>query len=455
MAGTLDTEVRRPYDETESHGPAYRSLLRQLEHTDLDGLADRVQHRLDARGCAFGGDDRFVVDPVPRVLGGEEWDTVVAGLVQRVDALERFVADAHGPREAIAAGVVPERVVESGEHHEARLAGLPVRTWITVAGLDLVRGAKGELAVLEDNVRTPSGLAYLQAARDAVGRNVMIPVGRRLRSVRGVVPALRKALDAAAPDGVDEPSVALLTDGPGNVAHWEHASLARSLGIPLVELADLERSGDRVHRRDELGRPVRVDVLYRRTDEERLIGTPFEELLLEPLRAGTLSVVNAFGTGVADDKLLHAYVEDLIRFYLGEEPLLPSVRTYDLAAPGVLSMVLGRLGELVVKPRAGHGGRGVVIGPHADPGTLAMTRRLVEAEPDRYVAQELVMLSEHPTIAGDELVPRHVDLRPFVLTAGDRRRVLPGGLTRVALREGEMIVNSARDGGAKDTWILD
>jgi carboxylate-amine ligase len=458
VAGTLDTDVRRPYDETDSHGPAYRSLLRQLEHTDLDGLAGRVQRRVNDRGCAFGGGDeeaRFRVDPVPRVVGGREWDALTAGLVQRVTALERFVADVHGPREAVAAGVLPARVLDGCEHHEPRLRDLPVGTWITVAGLDLVRGADGELAVLEDNTRTPSGLAYLQAARDAVSRNVMIPGGRRLRTLDGLAPALGAALQAAAPEGIDEPEVALLTDGPANAAHWEHATLARRLRIALIELTDLETAGGRLWRRDDEGRRRPVDVLYRRTDEERLFDTAFETLLLGPLRAGRLAVANAFGTGVADDKLVHAYVEDLVRFHLDEEPLLKSVPTYDLGAPGVLEMVLDRLGELVVKPRAGHGGRGVVIGPHADATTLETTRRLVAASPDRYVAQEVVLLSEHPTVSGDELVLRHVDLRPFVLSAGERRRVMPGGLTRVALEEGELIVNSSRDGGAKDTWVLD
>ncbi|MFL5845747.1 MAG: circularly permuted type 2 ATP-grasp protein [Solirubrobacteraceae bacterium] len=458
MAGILDTGTARPFDETQTHGPAYRSLLRQLDAADLGELAEDVQDDLDASGCGFGADARFVIDPVPRVIDGAEWEPLAAGLRQRADALERFTADVYGAQEIIEAGVVPRRVLDDCAHYEPRLRGLPVRRWITVAGLDLVRGADGRFAVLEDNTRTPSGLAYLLAAREAVSRRVMIPAGARLRDVRGLVGVVRDALLAAAPEEIANPHAILLTDGPANAAHWEHVTLGEDVGLDAVTADQLVCAGDRLWVREPHGRR-RVDVVYRRTDQERLYaadGSPtwLSELLEAPLRAGHLAVVNAFGAGVADDKLVHAYVEQMVRFYLGEEPQLPSVRTYDLSDDATLAEVLERLDQIVIKPRAGHGGRGVVIGPHATPAELAAVRELVVAAPADFVAQDTVLLSEHPTVADGELAPRHVDLRPFVIS-GSRRHVVPGGLTRVALEEGEMIVNSSRNGGAKDTWVLD
>jgi uncharacterized circularly permuted ATP-grasp superfamily protein len=241
----------------------------------------------------------------------------------------------------------------------------------------------------------------------------------------------------------------VLTDGPSNPAYWEHAWAARSLGVPLVTAAGLRSDGDRL-RYD--GRPV--SVVYRRSDQDRL-ATPIGRLLERPLRAGTLGVVNAFGTGVADDKLSHAYVGDMIRFYLGEAPRLDAVPTFDLGRPDAFEEVLDRLDELVVKPRDGHGGQGVVIGPHASRAELDAVRRALLDDPHAFVAQPVVTLSEHPTVVDGGLWPRHVDLRPFVFLHGpDDARVLPGGLTRVALDAGAMVVNSTQNGGAKDTWVL-
>lgn len=449
MAGTLDRTVRDPYDETRTDRAGYRSVLRQIGGHDLGRLSHDIQERLDESGCAFGAGGRFVVDPVPRLLDGAGWNRLAPALSQRVAALEAFVADVHAERRIVREGVVPARVLEGVALREPLAAEIAVRTWITVAGLDLVRGADGRFAVLEDNVRTPSGLAYLQAARDAVAHRVSIPAGRRLRCVDGLVPALRRALEALAPESVSEPSIVLLSDGPANTAYWEHRTLAEALEVPLVTCVDLRRRGDRLY----AGREP-VDVVYRRTENERLTG-PLGELMTAPLRAGRLAVANAFGTGVADDKLVHAYVEEMVRFYLGEEPGLPSVRTYDLSDARTRAEALERLDEIVVKPRAGHGGRGVVIGPRATAQELRLVREAIREAPEQLVAQEMVVLSEHPTVADDALEPRHVDLRPFVLSAGESRHVVPGGLTRVAFEEGEMIVNSSRNGGAKDTWVLD
>jgi uncharacterized circularly permuted ATP-grasp superfamily protein len=459
VAGSLDTDfVHAAFDETDTDASAYGSLLRRVAGGDLPRLARQVQDSVDACGCMFSdeeGEARFVVDPIPRLLDGADWDPLAAALSQRVRALEAFAADAYGDQRIVAAGVVPERIVTGAEHYDPRLRGLPVRLWIGIAGLDLIRGPDGRFAVLEDNVRTPSGLAYLLAARTAVGRAVGVPGGRRLRGLDGAFAALRAGLRAAAHTGEGEPHVVLLSEGEASAAAWEHQTLADGLGAPLVTPKELRVSGGRLL---AAGRPV--DVVYRRTDEDALHApdgteTALGELLLGPLREGALAVVNAFGTGVADDKLVHAYVEDMIRFYLDEEPELPSVPSYDLSDRDALDDVLGRLDEVVVKPRSGAGGTGVVIGPQAGRAELGQLRDLVAATPETFVAQEVVPLSHHPTVARGRLAPRHVDLRPFVIATGRHHHVVPGGLTRVALDEGDMIVNSSRNGGAKDTWVLD
>jgi uncharacterized circularly permuted ATP-grasp superfamily protein len=308
--------------------------------------------------------------------------------------------------------------------------------------------------VLEDNVRTPSGITYAEVAREVVGELLDAPSAAGFdESYEFLAAALRRA----APEGVDDPFVVLLTNGPGNSAWFEHKRLGRRLGIPVVTWEDLDVRGGRVYATvDGARRPV--DVIYRRTDEDSLRAPNGRStrlvMLLGPVRNGTLAVANAPGTGVADDKLVHAYVEDMTRLYLGEEPLLRSVPTYDLAEPSTLAYVLGRLDELVVKPRADYGGRGVVIGPHARPEDLAQVARMIAARPDRFIAQETIPLSVHPTLTTGRLEPRHVDLRAFVLCSGEHVNVVPGGLTRVALSPGALVVNSSQNGGGKDTWVL-
>lgn len=425
---------------------------------DLDATAAAVQADLDERGVGFGaGRERspFVVDPVPRVIDAGEWDLVSRALAQRGRALAAFHADVYGERAICAAGVVPERVVDSADHYEPDLAGrLPAPAgW--VAGLDLVGTDAGALMVLEDNMRTPSGIAYALAARAAVDENAPVsPPPNRLDPL-DALPLLAGALRASAPAGAERPNVVLLSDGPANSAWYEHRTLAAALDVPLVRPGDLRRDGDRLYAGGE--RPV--DVVYRRTDEDRLRadhGEPtwLAELLLGPALAGTLAVVNPLGSGVADDKLAHAYVERMIRFYSGEQPLIESVRTYDLGDPEVLDDVFPRLDELVVKPRSGHGGAGVVVCPRVSPRTREDVRRRVAARPDDFVAQELVELSTEPTVCGGRLEPRHVDLRPFVIGVGGSAETAPVALTRVALTRGSLIVNSSRNGGGKDTWLL-
>jgi uncharacterized circularly permuted ATP-grasp superfamily protein len=275
------------------------------------------------------------------------------------------------------------------------------------------------------------------------------------------VELLRDALESAAPEGRDEPSIVVLSDGPSNTAWWEHRFLAQLLDVPLVRPADLVVSNGRLRARTGSdGRISDVDVVYRRTDECRIRDergrlTWLAEALLEPCRSGKLGCVNAFGTGVGDDKLTHAYTEEMIGFYLGEEPLIRSVQTYDPCDPAVRGEVLDRIDELVVKPRDGHGGAGVIVCPHANDSDRELAARLVRDEPQRVVVQETIALSTHPTIVGDHLEPRHVDLRAFVYCGNAGARVLPGGLSRVALDAGALVVNSSQNGGAKDTWVLE
>jgi uncharacterized circularly permuted ATP-grasp superfamily protein len=439
--------------------PAARASLDAVRAaSDLRTLRASAQHEM--RDVLFGAADgmrAFPLDPVPRVIEADEWARLTAGLEQRLCALDAFVADVYGPQHCVRDGVVPARLLGGAEYYEPELAGIrpPAGHWVGVAGFDVVRDAAGELLVLEDNLRTPSGIAYALAARRAVETVLDVPGGEAAPRPLAdeTVALLGSMLRAAVPPGAGtrEPVIVLLTDGPENSAHWEHAWLAEALGIPLITPAGLVRRGDRLVLAGPDGRPV--DVVYRRTNADRA-DTPLARLLLEPQRRGTLGVVNCFGPGVADDKLAQAYVEDMVRYYLGEEPRIASVRTFDPAAPEQRKEVLDRIGELVIKPRAGHGGVGVVICPRAAPAEVDRARRAVTADPGSFVAQPMIALSTHPTVVGDHLEPRHVDLRVFAVWTEHGPRVLPAALTRVAFDAGALVVNSSQNGGAKDTWVL-
>jgi carboxylate-amine ligase len=406
----------------------------------------------------------FAVDPVPRVLAADEWVPLAAGLAQRVDALNRFLADVYGTRQVVEAGVLPARVLETARLYEPLAAELPTPpggVFSCVAGLDVVRGVDGRFLVLEDNLRTPSGLAYALAARRVHDEAGAVEAPPSLAAIDGAPGILAAALRSADPHGTGDPAIAVLSDGDHNAAFYEHRWLARELGVPLVTPDALDPSGDRLYARSADGRRRQLDVLYRRTDEDRLTRadgrtlTPLGELLVEPLRAGNLTCVNAFGAGIGDDKLVHAYVEDLIRYYLREEPLLGSVPTHDLGPLTERVSALRRLPELVVKPRAGEGGRGVVVCAHADADDIAAAADAIRHGGDDFVAQETVSLSTHPTVVAARLEPRHVDLRPFAICgAGGDPAVVPGGLTRVAFDAGALVVNSSQNGGAKDTWVV-
>ncbi|MGZ5313253.1 MAG: circularly permuted type 2 ATP-grasp protein [Solirubrobacterales bacterium] len=451
-------EAFAPDGEPRAH---YRPLIEALDSLDLTELARAVSERVAECGVGFraeGSTTPFIVDPVPRLIEAAEWRRVIAATEQRVRALNAFLADVYsGEQRIVEAGLVPERVIASSEHFEPALVGVAPPPVAHVAGLDLVRGSDGALVVLEDNLRSPSGIAYALAAREAVAPR--IPGIEPGNDPGATVAVLGEALRAAAPPGLAEAQVVVLTDGPESPAGFEHRALAEQLGVRLATPAELEARDGGIWLRDEDGDRAAVGVLYRRTEEDRLTrpdGSPTDlaELLLPAIKAGSVASVNSFGTGLADDKLVHAYVEAMIGFYLEQEPLIASVRTYDLGDPAQRSTALTRVDHLVVKPRSGLGGSGVVILPHT---TTAQARRVqaqLTHEPGRLVAQEMVRLSRHPTAAGKALSPRHVDLRPYAFTIADRVEAAPVALTRYAREAGSMVVNSSRGGGGKDTWVL-
>ncbi|WP_349239769.1 circularly permuted type 2 ATP-grasp protein [Patulibacter sp. SYSU D01012] len=409
-------------------------------------------------------DRPFPLDLVPRVIPASDWSIIKRGLAQRIRALNAFIDDVYHGREMVREGLIPWRLVVSRSHFARQVDGVrpPGGVYTHVAGLDLVRDNDGTWRVLEDNVRTPSGISYVLANRQAMTRLApRLFQGHRVRPVDHYPQVLLEALRAVAPADEGEATVVVWTPGPLNPAYFEHAFLAHQMGVELVQASDLVVRGDVCYMRTTRGLQ-RVHAIYRRLDDEfcdpidfrpdSVIGVPG---LLRAYRAGTVAVANAFGTGVADDKAIYPYVPDMIRYYLGEEPILQNVPTYRLDRADEREHVLGRLDELVVKPTSESGGKGVVIGPHASPAELEEVRAAVLAEPGRYIAQELVRLSTVPTVEADgTLAPRHVDLRPFAVF-GETIRVIPGGLTRVAMTPGSMLVNSSMGGGSKDTWVLE
>jgi uncharacterized circularly permuted ATP-grasp superfamily protein len=426
--------------------PAAQAVMDAILRADVAVRGQRVRAEVDALGIRFAsvdGDDSWHVCPVPRVIPADDWARLEAGLRQRVRALEAFVADVYGERRIVAEGVVPARVLGTADRLEPAMAGVKPASgvWIGIAGLDVVRDARGEWMVLEDNVRTPSGLGYWPAARQATLRGLDLPEEALPRPIDGLGDALRRVFGPG--------EVVVLTDGPENSAYWEHDWLAKHLGIALVTPADLEARDGRLWRGD-----TAVDAVYRRTNDDE-VDSEVGRLLHPVVAAGGVRMINCFGTGVADDKLAHAYVHDMIRFYLDEEPSLEQVETFDLGEPATLERALDVFDELVIKDRGSYGGLGVVVCPHAERAEVEQLRERVRAAPADYVAQRLVGLSTHPTEVHGTLAPRHVDLRPYVLmSAPDTVEVLPGGLTRVALDEGALVVNSSQNGGAKDTWVV-
>lgn len=451
--GAITDEAFLPDGEPRPH---YASVLDQLAATDLRALRERVTRRVAETGCSFGSEP-FVIDPVPRILTADEWAVLAAGVRQRARALEAFAHDLYGERRSVGTAV-PERVLAGAGHLEPGAEELAAATYVGVGGFDLVRDGDGTFRVLEDNLRTPSGPAYVLTARHAVAGELDLP--ECLDPSGPVRDLLLGALRAAAPGrgGGGEPDVVLLSDGEANTAWWEHRRLAELLEVPVVTLGELALDGDRLVRRAG-ERRIGVDVVYRRTNEDRLRApdgspTAVGELLERPLRRGAVACVNAFGAGVGDDKLVYPYVPELIRTLLGEEPLLGQIRTYDLLDEQDRARALDGIQRLVVKPRDEYGGRGVTICPHARPEDVRAAARAIADAPGTWIAQECVVFSRHPTVVGGRLEPRHVDLRPFAVVAGGAAEVVPGGLTRVALAEDALVVNSSQGGGAKDTVVL-
>ena len=406
----------------------------------------------------------FPLDLVPRILPASEWTHIKRGLAQRIRALNRFVDDVYHAREIVRAGIVPWRLVVSRSHFARAAHGIrpPGGVYCHVAGCDLVRDSDGSWKVLEDNVRTPSGISYVLENRVAMTR--LLPglfSEYRVRPVDHYPQLLLAALRTVAPAAEGEATVVVWTPGPLNSAYFEHAFLARQMGVELVEASDLVVRDDVVYMRTTHGLQ-RVHAVYRRLDDDFIdplefrpdsaLGVPG---LMRAYRAGTVALANAVGTGVADDKAIYHYVPEMVRFYLGEEPLLENVPTYLMSDPKLMAYALGRMDELVFKPTGESGGKGVFIGPTTAKIELAGLADVIRRSPEKWIAQEVVKLSTVPT--ADEhgvLSPRHVDLRPFAVF-GETISIVPGGLSRVALTEGSMIVNSSRGGGSKDTWVLE
>ncbi|MGO9059180.1 MAG: circularly permuted type 2 ATP-grasp protein [Candidatus Binataceae bacterium] len=469
------------YDEMfDRHGhpqPGYSRVLTEFLMTHADKF-DQMRARADRMflnegvtfnvyGDSAGAERIFPFDPVPRVIDAQTWAHLEAGLIQRVRALNAFVADVYSEGCILNDGVVPADLIKTSSQFRHAAVGIkpPHGVYITVAGIDLVRGADGRFYVLEDNARTPSGVSYVIKNRLVMTRLVPELIrGMGVRSVEHYPADLLACLCELAPSGVSRPTVALLTPGAYNSAFFEHVFLSQQMGIELVEGRDLVCVDHKLYMKT-IGGLKQVDVLYRRIDDDFLDPVVFrpDSMLGVPgltavLKAGGAAIANGIGTGVADDKAVYAYTPAMIRYYLGEDPILPIVHTYLLREPEARAIVLRDLDQFVVKPTGASGGYGVVIGPKASDRELAECRERIERDPAAFIAQPVIQLSVHPTIIGRrpdgtaEIAPRHIDFRPFVLL-GARPRVLPGGLTRVALREGSLIVNSSQGGGSKDTWV--
>jgi uncharacterized circularly permuted ATP-grasp superfamily protein len=454
------------------HATALAGTLDRLGRLQLAATSRRREAIFMQQGITFeipGADGEpsserpFPLDLVPRIIPADQWTTIKRGLAQRIRALNAFVDDVYHAREIVRAGVVPWALVVSRSHFARAVHGVrpPGGIYCHVSGCDLVRDADGSWKVLEDNVRTPSGISYVLENRLAMTQ--LVPelfAGYRVRPVDHYPAVLLAALRHVAPSGSRTPTVVVWTPGPANSAYFEHSFLARQMGVELVEASDLVVRDDVCYMRTTEGL-ARVDAVYRRIDDafvdplefrpDSLLGVPG---LTRAYRAGTVAIANAIGTGVADDKAVYRYVPEMIRFYLGEEPILGNVETYLLDDPEQREHVISRIDSLVVKPTDESGGKGVFIGPKANEQEIEAQIESIEREPSRWIAQEVVQLSTVPSLVGDgQLEPRHVDLRPFAVF-GEEIRIVPGGLTRVALQRGSMIVNSSRGGGSKDTWVL-
>ena len=455
--------------------PAYAELSRWLGEVPPDLLdrrrveAEFLFRRIGITFAVYGeaeSTERLIpFDVIPRILAAAEWDTVRRGLEQRSRAINLYIKDVYSRREILRAGLVPDDLVFQNPVFRPEMNGqkVPHDIYVHIAGIDIVRVDADTFYVLEDNARTPSGVSYMLENREIMLRLFPDLFSRhRIAPVENYPDELLATLKSVAPTtAMSEPTVVLLTPGVYNSAYYEHSFLADKLGVELVEGRDLVVKGDIVYMRTTEGLK-RVDVIYRRIDDDFLdplafrpdsaLGVPG---LMSAYQAGNVTLANAVGTGIADDKAVYSYMPDIVKFYLGEEPILKNVPTWRCRESEHLSYVLDHLPELVVKEVHGSGGYGMLIGPKADKTAIATFRAKLKSDPKNFIAQPTLSLSTCPTCVAEGLAPRHVDLRPFVLTGRDKIRIVPGGLTRVALKAGSLVVNSSQGGGTKDTWVLD
>ena len=467
------------FDEMKGHNggvrPAYDELSRWLAEVPPDVLdyrrreAELIFRRIGITFAVYGEADaqeRLIpFDVIPRIMSGAEWRIIEEGLTQRVNALNAFIKDIYGTREILQAGVVPEDLIFRNPAFRPEMSGqtVPHDIHVHIAGIDIVRVDAETFYVLEDNARTPSGVSYMLENREIMMRLFPELFSRhRIAPVENFPDELLATLKSVAPRStLHEPSVVLLTPGVFNSAYYEHSFLADKLGVELVEGRDLFVKDEIVYMRTTQG-PHRVDVIYRRIDDDFLdpltfrpdsaLGVPG---LMSAYQSGNVTLANAVGTGIADDKAVYSFMPAIVKFYLGEEPILKNVPTWRCREEEHLSYVLDNLHELVVKEVHGSGGYGMLIGPASSKVAIEQFRAKLKTSPKNFIAQPTLALSTCPTCVDQGVAPRHVDLRPFVLTGRDRVRIVPGGLTRVALKEGSLVVNSSQGGGTKDTWVLD
>ncbi|MEO3945603.1 circularly permuted type 2 ATP-grasp protein [Gorillibacterium sp. CAU 1737] len=456
-----------------AHYEAIHRLFSRFRPEELLARQKLAERRMVEEGITFtlyssdAGKERertIPFDVIPRIIPAEEWSVLEAGLGQRVRALNRFVHDLYHEQAIVKDGVIPRQMIMANRYFRPEMARLqvPGGTYISVAGIDLIRHKDGRYYVLEDNLRCPSGFSYLFKSRSLM--NQLFPelaFASRIRDVEHSLNGFLSTLRSLSPTRSREPVVALLTPGEHNSAYYEHAFLAQQMGLHLVEGQDLVARNHRIYIRQMKGYQ-QVDVLYRRIDDDFLDPLAFRPDsvlgvagIMNAYRAGNLALANAPGTGVADDKAMYVYVPEMIRYYLKEEPILRNVDTYLLSRPEEREYVLARLPEMVVKETSLSGGYGMLIGPEASEAELTAFREKILRRPGDYIAQPVMRLSRSPVLVDGKLSPRHVDLRAFVLTGADGKpQVIPGGLTRVAMKEGTLVVNSSQGGGVKDTWVV-
>jgi len=456
--------VRAPYRHIDEWLRNTDQAVFASKREEADLIFRRVGITFNVYGDHAGTERLIPFDIIPRVLAADEWSRLAAGLVQRVKALNLFLYDIYHAQDVVRAGVVPESHLLRNSLFRPEMKGVdvPGNVYVHIAGIDIVRVEEGTFYVLEDNLRTPSGVSYMLQNRAVMMRLFpQVFAKARVAPVDHYCQELLRCLRSVAPPTTEgEPTVVVLTPGPHNSAYFEHTFLAEQMGVELAEGQDLFVRDNAVYMRTTLG-PRRVDVIYRRIDDDSLdplafrpdsmLGVPG---LLSVYHNGGVTLANAIGTGVADDKSSYPYVPDLIRFYLSETPLLGNVPTYRCAVENDRAYVLEHLDELVVKQTQGSGGYGMLIGPRSTREEQARFRALIEAHPEGYIAQPTLALSSCPTFVEQGIAPRHIDLRPFILTGQNGSVVVPGGLTRVALSHGSLVVNSSQGGGTKDTWVL-